>query len=74
MRKQTILESQAQVLEKIHHRSKMDEWFRIDENGVVTERDIITLVEGATEYDFEVLSPKEMCILADILIKCKPNK
>jgi hypothetical protein len=52
----------------------MDEWFKIDENGAVNERDIITLVEGATEYDFEVLSPKEMCILADILIKCKPSK
>lgn len=74
MRKQTLSESQAQVLEKIAHRSKMDEWFRIDENGIVAERDIITLVEGATDYDFEVLSPKEMCILADILIKCKPNK
>ena len=74
MRKQTLSESQAQVLEKIAHRSKMDAWFSVDENGIVAERDIITLVEGATEYDFEVLSPKEMCILADILIKCKPNK
>lgn len=74
MRKQTLSESQAQVLEKIAHRSKMDEWFQIGENGIVTERDIITLIEGATEYDFEVLSPKEMCILANILIQCKPNK
>ena len=74
MRKQTLSESQAQVLEKIAHRSKMDEWFRIDENGIVAERDIITLVEGATDYDFEVLSVKEMHTLIDILIKCKPNK
>ena len=46
----------------------------VDENGIVAERDIITLVEGATEYDFGVLSPKEMCILSEILIKCKPSK
>jgi len=73
MRKQILNTAEADVLEKIASRSKMDCWFKIntdkDNKLSVHERDIKNLMDGATEYDFATLTPNEVYTLVNILIK-----
>ena len=68
METKKLSDSQANVLEKIARRSKMDDWFQIDSNNEVDRDDIVTLIEGATDSDFEALSPSDMNCLANLLI------
>ena len=60
------------ALEKIAERSKMDSWFRIridkEGNGYANKRDIITLFEGATEYDLETLTQHEAYLITNLLL------
>lgn len=69
MRKVTLTNSETDVLEKIAKRSKMDCWFKVNDNLSVRERDIKTLVEGITPYDVETLSPNEVVTLTSALYK-----
>ena len=57
------------VLEKIAKRSKMDVWFMINNDNVVSRKDIHTLFEGATTWDLEELSPDETYIIVNLLLK-----
>lgn len=69
MRKAILTNSETNVLEKIAKRSKMDCWFKVNDDLSVRERDIKTLVEGITSYDVETLSPNEVVILTSVLSK-----
>lgn len=69
MRKVTLTNSETDVLEKIAKRSKMDCWFKVNDDLSVRERDIKTLVEGITPYDVETLSPNEVVTLTSALYK-----
>lgn len=59
MKKVIINTVQANILEKIAKRSKMDDWFMVredqDHNLFVYLEDITTLIEGTTPYDLETL-------------------
>lgn len=74
MRKKLLTEEQAKVLEKIAHRSKMDDWFSVKENDKgepwVYEKDINSLVDGLTEYDIETLSKGEYLRLMNLVNTC----
>ena len=69
MRKVTLTNSETDVLEKIAKRSKMDCWFKVNDDLSVRERDVKTLVEGITPYDVETLSPNEIVTLTNALYK-----
>ena len=69
MRKVTLTNSETDVLEKIAKRSKMDCWFKVNDDLSVRERDIKTFVEGITPYDVETLSPNEVVTLTSVLSK-----
>ena len=69
MRKITLTNSETDVLEKIARRSKMDCWFKVNDDLSVRERDVKTLVEGITPYDVETLSPNEIVMLTSMLYK-----
>ena len=45
MRRIKLTEEQAIALDKIATRSKMNDWFSIDENLIVREIDIHTLID-----------------------------
>ena len=57
------------VLEKIAKRSKMDDWFLINNDNIVSKKDIRTLLDGATIWDLEGLSPDETYIIVNLLLK-----
>ena len=69
MRKITLTNSETDVLEKIARRSKMDCWFKVNDDLSVRERDVKALVEGITPYDVETLSPNEIVMLTSMLYK-----
>ena len=69
MRKIALTNSETDVLEKIAKRSKMDCWFKVNDDLSVRERDVKTLVEGITPYDVETLSPNEVVTLTNALYK-----
>ena len=69
MRKVTLTNSETDVLEKIAKRSKMDCWFKVNDDLSVRERDVKTLVEGITPHDVETLSPNEVVTLTNALYK-----
>lgn len=66
MAKITLKDNQAQVLQKIARRSKMNTWFDIKDNKV-NKADIKTLFEGATAYDLETVTPDEIVTIIDIM-------
>lgn len=84
MRRIKLLQAQADVLEKIAERSKMDCWFSVsyynepveEEHNVyvgdVREKDINDLIDGATEYDIETLTQDDVYCLMNLLILCHP--
>ena len=57
------------VLEKIAKRSKMDAWFMINNDNVVSRKDVHTLFEGATTWDLEKLTPDETYVIVNLLLK-----
>ena len=67
---------QAGALENIAKTSKMDEWFRIhyDNRYWAAKNDIITLFEGATDFDVSFLEPMETESLFDLLIRLIKEK
>lgn len=67
MRKIKLTEEQAIALDKIATRSKMNDWFSIDENLIVREIDIHTLIEGTTEYDMGALNMQDVYVLINLL-------
>lgn len=67
MRKIKLTEEQANALDKIATRSKMNDWFYIDENLIVREIDIHTLIEGTTEYDMGALNMQDVYVLINLL-------
>lgn len=67
MRRIKLTEAQAIALDKIATRSKMDDWFSIDENLIVREIDIHTLIEGTTQYDIETLDMQDVYVLFNLL-------
>mgnify|MGYP003300132134 FL=1 len=67
MRKIKLTEEQAIALNKIATRSKMNDWFYIDENLIVREMDIHTLIEGTTEYDIGALNMQDVYVLFNLL-------
>lgn len=60
--------NQAEVLEKIARRSKMDAWFSL-EGCTGDKKDIRTLFEGATAYDLDTITPNEMVTIIDLIFK-----
>lgn len=76
MRKINLSPEQANAIEKIATKSKMDDWFRIhdDENTWAYEKDINDLIDGATEYDISNLNSKETLDVMSVLIHCHPIK
>ena len=77
MRIQVLNSAETDVLEKIAKRSKMS-WFivKIDKDNKmsVMEKDINDLMDGATSYDLETLTPCEVHTLVNILLRCKEIK
>ena len=67
MRKIKLTEEQAIALNKIATHSKMNDWFYIDENLIVREMDIHTLIEGTTEYDIGALNMQDVYVLFNLL-------
>jgi hypothetical protein len=67
MRKIKLTEEQAIALDKIATRSKMNDWFYIDENLIVREMDIHTLIDGTTEYDIGALNMQDVYVLFNLL-------
>lgn len=67
MRRIKLTEEQAIALNKIATRSKMNDWFSIDENLIVREIDIHTLIDGTTEYDMETLNSQDVYVLINLL-------
>lgn len=57
------------VLEKIAKRSKMDDWFMINNDNVASRKDVHTLFEGTTTWDLEGLTPDETYIVVNLLLK-----
>ena len=74
MRKIKLSLPQVAVFEKIAKRSKMDDWFGVDETQEVREKDINDLMDGATDYDLDTLSGEEVYHLVNVLIKCNAIK
>lgn len=77
MRVTTLNATEAAVLEKIAKRSKMDDWFRVVENGATLcarELDINTMMDGCTPYDLSNLNETEVYTLVNILLKTNPLK
>lgn len=74
MRRIQLNENEVQVLEKIAKRSKMDDWFKVEETNLVKERDINDLIDGVTDYDVSTLDPEEVETLCKTLIKCNKIK
>ena len=74
MRKVKLTTNQANVLEKIAKRSKMDDWFMIGDSLEVREKDINDLMDGATDYDLETLDSHDVYNLVNVLIKCNAIK
>lgn len=73
MRRVKLNAIQANALEKIARRSKMDCWFSIkwaNDEISVKESDVNTLFDGSTEYDIESLSTVEVLNLFSLLLKC----
>lgn len=67
MRRIKLTEEQAIALNKIATRSKMNDWFFIDENLIVSEIDIHTLIDGTTEYDMGILNIQDVYVLINLL-------
>ena len=67
MRRIKLTEEQAIALNKIATRSKMNDWFSIDENLIVREIDIHTLIDGTTEYDMVILNIQDVYVLINLL-------
>lgn len=67
MRKIKLTEEQSIALDKIATRSKMNDWFSIDENLIVREIDIHTLIDGVTQYDIGVLNMQDVYVLLNLL-------
>lgn len=67
MRRIKLTEEQAIALDKIATRSKMNDWFSIDENLIVREIDIYTLIDGTTEYDMGTLNIQDVYVLINLL-------
>ena len=67
MRRIKLTEEQAIALNKIATRSKMNDWFSIDENLIVREIDIHTLIDGTTEYDIGPLNSQDVYVLINLL-------
>ena len=67
MRRIKLTEEQAIALNKIATRSKMNDWFSIDENLIVSEIDIHTLIDGTTEYDMGILNIQDVYVLINLL-------
>lgn len=68
---------QADALENIAKTSKMDNWFRIHYDNRYTwaaKNDIITLFEGATDFDVSFLKPMEIESLFNLLIQLIKEK
>ena len=78
----TLTADSIEVLRKLAKVSKMDCWFSIDDNGVITDLEdnnvvmntceaIYMLVDGASTQDFEQLDYREMrvfvCMFASIV-------
>ena len=67
MRRIKLTEEQAIALNKIATRSKMNDWFSIDENLIVREIDIHTLIDGTTEYDMGTSNSQDVYVLINLL-------
>lgn len=68
---------QADALANIAKTSKMDNWFRIHYDNRYTwaaKNDIITLFEGATDFDVSFLKPMEIESLFNLLIQLIKEK
>lgn len=59
--------NEIHTLEKIARKSKMDDWFSIDENNELEYDDLYDLVDGATECDVEDLNHTEMLDIINLL-------
>lgn len=70
----TLPVDSIEVLRKLAKVSKMDCWFSIDDNGVITDLEdnntvmntseaIYMLMDGASTQDFEQLNDREMRVL-----------
>lgn len=57
------------VLEKIAKRSKMNDWFLINNDNVASRKDVHTLFEGTTTWDLEELTPDETYVIVNLLLK-----
>ena len=79
MRTIRLTSKEEKAFSKIAKRSKMDDWFQPtveneDGSAYYREIDINTLIDGATEYDVETLTPSEFLTIANVLIRCKNIK
>ena len=79
MRTIKLTQKEEKAFGKIAKRSKMDDWFQPtaeneDGSAYYREIDINTLIDGATEYDVETLTPSEFLTIANVLIHCKSIK
>ena len=79
MRSIKVNSAQANVLEDIAKRSKMDCWFKPTAMGkdgftYYSEKDINSLMDGATSYDLDGLNGEAVYNLINVVIKCDAIK
>ena len=84
MAKLVLKEQQVSILQKLAKASHMDNWFNLDDNGVLRDRDnnnrvmsikngCKQLMEGLTPQDLECLNSAEVYILLEFVgnnLKC----
>jgi len=77
MKKVIINASMANALDKIATRSKMNDWFIIhtdeEHNLYVDVDDVITLFEGATEFDLSALKSIDVYNIIELFLRIHKN-